>query len=97
MLHLHDAWSTYLKKGQGKTICDGDGGACIIGCTFYIISIFNAAISVGIEETYGQGWKVRKEKLSDIATLFQTAFSSIGTSKAGRNVEDVMRILCEYF
>ena len=90
---LHGAWSAYLKKQVGKTICDGD--ACIIGCTFYLVSIFNAAISVGTEGIWNSPWEAKKQRLEIVASSFQSTFSAIGTTKPGRNVGSVVRILGE--
>lgn len=96
VLSTHMAYEIIYKIGSTANTPGTlmDDGAAILGCTHMIVNVFMAVLSCATESSLHKGTEAdRKKALKDAADMIRDAFNRIGTTEAGREVSDVIKLL----
>jgi hypothetical protein len=97
ILNLNQAYEVIYKIDSTTTPTTlADNSTYVLGATHMIVNIFMAVMALATEKTLGKPWEVRKQALMDAGHLIRNSFNRIGTTIAGRNVLDMLKLLSKY-
>ena len=65
----------------------------MLGMLEFVLPIFNAYLSIEAETVINKRWNVREEHFKKISVEFCAVFTNIGTTKARRDYQSVIKVL----
>lgn len=93
VLEIHMAYDLIYKIGGNTPLTLSDNCAMILGATHMIVNMFNSVLCCTTEKALCNSWDVRKKSLTEASHILRNSFNRIGTTVAGREVPDVVKLL----
>ena len=69
----------------------------MLGMFDFVLTVFNAYLSIEAEKVLVDKWDVRKYHVKHMGLEFSAVFSNVGTNKAGRDYKAVIPVLSTLF
>ena len=95
---VHTAYQEHHQQTYdkgGSSICHKS--TPMLGMLDFVITTFNAYLSVEAETVIDEGWDVRTAHFKKMGRGFSTVFTNIGTTSAGRDPPLVIQVLGKRF
>ena len=93
---IHGAFSEYYRLNHVQDTSIFHHSTSMIGALHFIVSIFNAYISIEAENSVEDDWEKRAKKFQLMANEFHQLFSNIGATLQARDGKSVITLLCKY-
>lgn len=97
VLDIHRAYDVVYKIESTKTPQTlADDEVNVLGATHMIVNMFMSVLACATEHTLDKDWVFRKKSLTNASLLLRNTFNRIGTTLAGRKVNNVITMLGEF-
>lgn len=97
VLEIHGAYEHIYKLNQSQMpryISDPD--TVVLGATQLILTMYMAVLAINTEPSSSIPWTERRKSLQEASTCFRNAFSLIGTTAAGRDIDGMLSLFGKF-
>ena len=97
ILELHAAHGVIYKLDTTTSPTTlADNSTSVLGATHMIVNIFMSVMALATENSLEHCWDDRKDALNRAGQLIKNSFNRIGTTVAGRNVSDMLKLFSKF-